>query len=204
MATDDLLTLAEAKMYVSVGSNDAVKDDLLRNWITGASRALVSKVGTIIHGSVTAELHSGGRPYVYLDHAPVKTVSLVVEYDGTTASTLTAESNSSKPDTAYHVELTSGRVRRRNGNADAWFPVGVDNVLVTYVAGRFSATSTVGAEFKDACGLVLKNAWQAYESTVGQIGEFDVPQARFPRFVIPNAVKEMLGGEWQYGSGTGD
>ena len=88
MATDDLLTLAEAKMYVSIGMGDNVKDDLLRSWVTGASRVLVSKVGTIINGSITAELHSGGRPYVYLDCKPIKAISQVVEYDGLTGEAL--------------------------------------------------------------------------------------------------------------------
>lgn len=204
MATDDLLTAAEARNFVGLGTADATRGSLLAQYVTGASRALAARVGTIIYGTVTGELHSGGCDHFYLNNTPVAQVVTVVEYDATTAATLTAESNTSKPTNGYHVNLVSGRVTRRNDNATALFPVGLDNVYVTYVAGRFSSTTAVDDRFKTACGLILKNAWRAQEYGVGSVDEFTVPQASFPRFTIPNAVKEMLADEWQYGSGIGD
>lgn len=204
MATDDLLTAAEARNFVGLGTADTTRGSLLAQYVTGASRALAARVGTIIYGTVTGELHSGGRGYVYLDHGPVAQVVTVVEYDSTTAATLTAETNSSKPTNAYHADLASGKVTRRDDNTTALFPAGLDNVYVTYVAGRFASTATVDDRFKTACGLILKNAWRAQEYGVGQVDEFTVPQASFPRFAIPNAVKEMLAEEWRYGSGVGD
>jgi len=203
MASDDLLTAAEARRFVSLGTADLTRGTLLAQYVTLASRALVTRVGTIIYGTVT-ELRSGGGPHVYLAHHPVKQVNQIVEYDNTTAATLTAESNTSKSATGYVVNLTNGRVTRRNDNTTATFPVGVDNVSITYVAGRFSATADVDDRFKTACGLILKNAWRAQEMNMGQVDEFDVPQAAFPRFGIPNVVKDLLADEWHYGSGIGD
>lgn len=204
MATDDLLTAAEARRFVGLGTADLTRGTLLAQYVTMASRALVTRVGTIIHSTVTAELHSGGGAYVYLSHHPVKQVNQVVEYDNTTASTLTAETNASKSATGFVVNLANGRVTRRNENTTVPFPAGFDNVAVTYVAGRFASTSDVDDRFKTACGLILKNAWRAQEMNVGQVDEFDVPQAAYPRFGIPNAVKDILADEWRYGSGTGD
>lgn len=204
MATDDLLTAAEARRFVGLGTADLNRGTLLAQYVTMASRALVTRVGTIVYATVTGELHSGGGPNVYLQHHPVKQVNQVVEYDNTTASTLTAESNSSKSSTGYVANLTNGRVTRRNDNVTANFPSGLDNVSITYVAGRVASTTDVDDRYKTACGLILKNAWRAQEMSMGSVDEFDVPQASFPRFAIPNAVKDMLADEWHYGSGIGD
>jgi hypothetical protein len=204
LATDDLLTAAEARRFVGLGTADATRGTLLAQYVTAASRALAKGCGTIIYGTVTGELQSGGRPYVYLDRHPVAQVVQVVEYDSTTPGTLTAETNASKPSESYVADLTSGKVTRRSGGATHLFPTGIDNVYVTYVAGRFASTATVDDRFKTACGLVLKNMWRAQEFANGSVDEFDVPQASFPRFTIPNSVKELLGDEWHYGTGTGD
>lgn len=204
MATDDLLTAAEARRFVGLGTADATRGTLLAHYTTAASRTLANRVGTIIHGTVTGELHHGGRSYVHLDHHPVAQVVTVVEYDSTTAATLTAETNASKPTAGYKADLTSGKIMRRNDNSTTAFPAGLDNVYVTYVAGRFAATADVDDRFKTACGLILKNAWRAQEMGIGQVDEFDIPQASFPRFAVPNAVKELLADEWHYGSGIGD
>ena len=204
MATDDLLTAAEARRFVGLGTADATRGTLLAQYVTAASRTLAKSCGTIIYGTVTGELQSGGRGHIYLDRHPVAQVVQVVEYDLTNAGTLTAESNTSKPNDAYIADLTSGKITRRSGGASALFPVGIDNVSITYVAGRFASTSAVDDRWKTACGLLLRNVWRAQEYAVGSVDEFDVPQASFPRFMVPNAVKELLGDEWHYGSGTGD
>jgi len=204
MATDDLLTDGEARRYLGVGVNDSKHTQLLAGWITSASRALAVGAGTIVCGTVTGELHHGGKHSIWLRHAPVYSVIQVVEYDYTTAGTLTAESNTSKPAAGYRVNAKSGQLTRRNANVSYPFEVGDDNVYVTYVAGRYTTTVTVDQRFKDACGLILQNVWRSYEDQVGSSDEFDIPQAAYPRFVVPNAVKDLLGDEWQYGSGTGD
>lgn len=208
MAANDLLGTLEAQYALGLGTLDATaasrKGTLLATAITAVSESIAEHYGTVIYGTVTGELHDGGRPYVYLDHQPVQGIVQVVEYDETTAATLTAESNTSKPADGYVVELANGRVGRRNGNADTNFPKGVNNVYVTYVAGRYASTATVGAKWKEAASLYLKSVWRAYEDAVGQVDEFDVPVAQFPRFAIPNAVKELLARERRTGSGTGD
>lgn len=204
MATDDLLTAAEARRFVGLGTADATRGTLLAQYVTAASRTLAKACGTIIYGTVTGELQSGGRGYVYVDEHPVAQVVQVVEYDSTTAATLTAETNATKPNDSYLADLTSGKILRRSGGAAALFPTGMDNVYVTYVAGRFASTATVDDRWKTACGLLLKNAWRSQEYGVGTVDEFDVPQASFPRFMVPNSVKELLGDEWHYGSGLGD
>lgn len=199
----DLLTLAEARAAVGKGANDSTQSDILQLFISGVSEALEDRVGPVVYSTITAELHSGGRPYIHLNKSPVQGVVQVVEYDTTTAGTLTAETNSTKPDAAYLVNLVNGRVSRRSGNANAYFAAGENNVLVTYVAGR-SVAGSIASKYKAAASLMLKNAWRSYEASAAQSGEFDFPNASFPRFIVPNAVKDMLADEWRAGSGTGE
>lgn len=207
MAATDWLGTLEASYALGLGATDiatAKTGTLLATAITAVSEALVERVGPMVYGTVTGELHDGGYGWVYLDQHPVQGVVQVVEYDSTTASTLTAESNSSKPDTSYLATLASGKIERRNGGAAAWFPAGRANVYVTYVAGRYASTATVGQRYKEAAAIMLKNVWRTYESQAATLNEFDVPQAAFPRFGIPNSVKDLLADEWRVGSGIGD
>ena len=208
MAATDLLSLNEGAYALGLGTLDVAvttaRGTLLAQAISGVSNRLAGAVGTIIYGTITAELHSGGGNVVYLRESPVAQIVQVVEYDNTTASTLTAETNTTKTSTNYLVNLNSGRIVRRDTNADARYPVGSDNVLVTYVAGRYASTATVGPLFKEAAAIFLKNIWRTYESSASLTNEFDVPISSFPHFGIPNAVKELLADEWREGSGIGD
>lgn len=208
MATHDLLGTLEAIHALGLGTADAAastaKGTLLATAITAVSEAFAEKCGTIIYGTVTGELHDGGRDAVWLKNTPVQGVVTVVEYDGTTAATLTAETNAAKYDDGYTVNLANGKVSRRNDNTAALFPVGSDNVYVTYVAGRFASTSTVSQKFKEAAEITLKNLWRTFDLSAAQSGDFDIPLQTFPRFAIPNAAKELLAREWRTGSGIGD
>lgn len=199
----NVLTDDEAKQAVGKGALDSSKAELLAVFNTGVTQALEDRYGPIVYGTVTAELHSGGCGQVWLKYRPVVQVNQVVEYDGTTAGTLSAETNASKPTDAYLVNLENGKLMRRDTGGPATFPDGIDNVSVTYVAGRFAA-GTIDSQFKMAASIMLKNAWSAYENSVVSQDAYDVPQARFPTFAIPKFVQEALARDQQSGSGVGD
>jgi hypothetical protein len=201
--TYDLLTNTEARQIVGVGGLDATKDELLAQYVSGVSNKLAECVGSIVAGTVV-DSFDGGCTHVWLRAPIYGTLTYVVEYDSTTAGTLTVETNASKPDAGYLVDTESGRLTRRSGNADSRFPVGRDNVVVSYTVGRCASTATVPERFKMAAGIMLKNAWRTVERGTINNGEYDVPQASFPTFAVPNAVKQLLADEWQVGSGIGD
>ena len=202
----DILTADEARQFLGRGVADFTLGTLLDIAVTSVSRKLDTLVGPVVIGgtlgTITGELHNGGGTHIWLDFAPVAQVMQVVEYDGTAAATLTAESNSTKPDPAYHANLATGKVVRRASNVTVWFPRGLDNVYVTYVRGRFSSTSTVDDRYKFAAGMMLKANWRMFENAVASMGEFEVPHASFPSFTVPKAVKELLGDEWRSGQGV--
>jgi hypothetical protein len=39
--------------------------------------------------------------------------------------------------------------------------------------------------------------WRTQEDSSGAIGEFEYAQSNFPRFAVPNAVKDLLAHEWR-------
>lgn len=202
MATTDLLSPEEAREVLGRGAADVTKGTALARAVTAVSDRIAAGVGPIVYGTLT-ESFDGGCSSVWLK-GPVQSIVSVVEYDSTTAGTLAVSSNSSQPDNAYWADTESGELVRRSGNADGRFPVGRRNVVVTYVAGRCASTATVPERYKEAAAVALKSWWRTYESGVGRTGEYDVPQASFPTFAVPKAVKDMLADEWRTGSGIGD
>lgn len=205
-ATNDILTLAEAKSYLQVAPSDQTKDTLLASLITGVSTKLDQVVGPVVYSTITAELHDGGAAgcayhTVKLDYSPVSSITQVVEYDGLVAATLTAQSNTSQPDNSYVFNRKNGHLMRRNSNADARFPIGYGNVLVSYVAGRFAAGTITEERYKVGAGLMLENIWRNQGPASGSMGEYDIPQINWPKFTVPNAVKELLADQWRQGAG---
>ena len=49
---------------------------------------------------------------------------------------------------------------RRSGKTDYSFPTGRANIVVTYVAGRYSSTLTVDDRFKRAAFITLAHLWR--------------------------------------------
>jgi len=190
--TYDLLTLAEGKRALKIGPNSTDKDTQLAMYITGVSRAMDDTFGPSVNRTVTGELHDGGVPVIFPRKWPVSSVTSVVEYDQTTAGTLTAESATSQPTDSYLLDSNGISIRRRNAGSDTYFASGRRNIYVTYVAGRAASTSAVDAQFKLGAALFLKNVWRAEEQGLVELDEFDVPRQNFPSFAVPNAVKDLL------------
>lgn len=200
MATTDLLDEVEARQYLGIGMTDESKSALVTAYVTACSSRIVAAVGPIVYGTLT-ETHDGGGSVVFLESFPLHSVTQVVEYDGLTAGTLTAETNAAKPAAGYVANLKVGKITRRDTNSTTLFPRGVGNVSVTFVAGRCASTAAVPERYKMACGVMLQHLWRSQQSSNAVLGEYDVPQNNFPRFSVPNAVKELLADEWHSGSG---
>src|SRR4051812_48801850 len=123
----DLLTDEEARIALGRGVADSTKAPLLDIAITAVTKKIEAVIGPVVYGTVTAEAHDGGGNLIYLKQRPVASVTQVVEYDTTTAATLTAESNTSKPSSGYFLNTTNGALIRRSLNADSVYPTGRGN-----------------------------------------------------------------------------
>lgn len=197
--TLDVLTQQEARDAVLGMSTPTVNDDVLSGWVTAVSRRLDIMCGPVVQRTVTSEKHSGGFPSIQLRRSPVTSISTVTEYILTTGTTLTAETVGTTPGTGYVAEphptnesLLSGRILRRNtGNTISFWP-GINNIVVTYTAGRYADTASVDDRFKSAARLILRNIWRSVTPGVGKVGDYDVPFVNFPTYLIPDAVKREL------------
>lgn len=203
MATNDVITLTEAKQYLDV-TGTTEHDTELPVFITAISRRLDNLIGPIVRRTVTSEKQDGGSTTIYLAKYPIYQITTVVEYDLTDPLTLSVESNTSKPADAYMLDpygpdptLYSNRLRRRYGGVSGTFVPGRLNVEITYQAGRVANTASVSEDVKLAAGMMLKNAWKSQEIGTTRIGDFDVPQSTFPTIAIPRFVKEMFKEELQ-------
>ena len=193
----DHISLTEGKNALGIGASDTSQDTDLAAYITGVSMAIDGVVGPVVVRTITDELHDGGdglgRGRIFLRYHPVNSVTTVTEYASTTAQVLTAESNSTKPASAYNVDLKAGVISRRGGGGYSRFPVGVDNIKVTYIAGRFADTASVDANFKRAAEITLLHNWRR-EQGQGTVSfnELQSDDPLTPTFAIPRAALQFL------------
>jgi hypothetical protein len=180
------------------------RDTELAHWVTAVSQRLDELVGPVVRRPVTDEL-DGGDACVFLSAYPITSVTTVTEYDRTgTATVLTQETNTVKPTDGYRLykysadpALYGNFVSCRSNGYSTEFTDGEENVVVEYVAGRFTDTASVAERFKAAARLMLKNVWRSEMDDTQAVNEFDVPQSNFPTYVISKAVKDMFPGELQ-------
>jgi hypothetical protein len=198
----DVLTLPEAKQAVGLVQTNTDLDDYLSTLVTAVSGQLDQLCGAVRNRTVTDEVHDGGCSTIRLHRIPVYSVTSVAEYNSTTSTTLTAETNASKAAGNYVHDgsagtLRSGTIRRRSSNSDYTFAEGRRNVVVTYVAGRAANTEVVPAKFKQAAAMMLRNIWigeQASGSqTFGAFSDIDINPLLGPGML--NKVAALLTGE---------
>jgi hypothetical protein len=186
--TLDVVTLAEAEANMG----DVPDDALLAVYITSVSRLLDKVCGPIVSRTVTAEPHDGWCEELFLHEYPVRSVTSVAEYAGVTATTLVEELVTTSPANGFTVDYSHGKVRRRAGKRDWYFPEGRKNVLVTYVAGRYADTASVDERFKMAAYITLRNLWQREQGmgtvTFGPDGQ----PLMGATFALPNAAAAFI------------
>lgn len=185
MAATDIVDVETAADYVGLEAGDDAGRLRLANLISAVSESIDSLVGPVVNRTVTAEKLNGGGHVVRPKYLPLASVTSVVEYQGTTAVTLTAETNGSQPADAYLFEAE--RIIRRSGGVDWLFAEGRQNIVVTYVAGRGASTPQ---RFVQACLIMIRNLWireQGYASST-----FGDSAPTGATFAIPNAVVELL------------
>lgn len=193
--TLDLLTLDEAKRALNVPLADTTQDTEIASYVTAVSRRIDAMCGPVVVRTVTGELHSGGAGMLFPNMAPVATITSLVEYADTTATTLAAETNAAKTADNYLVGADGYVIYRRASGGDSSFPVGRSNVVLTYTAGRYSATATVDPRFKQAAAIFLSHLWR-FEQGQGSV-TFGGPieGLGIPSFGTPNAVRDLLADE---------
>lgn len=200
MATNDVLTLAEAK--TAINQSGSTSDTEIGLWVTAVSVRLDDLCGAVVIRTVTLETHDGGGRFVRLREAPcakssATTITTVTEYDQTTSQALTEETNSTKPADGFIFDQTLGLLRRRSSGFDARFPDGRGNVVVTYEAGRYANTAAVDGRFKVTAGAIMRRLWQREQSAWATGGDpfTDAGTVGFFRAMSDSIISEFLSDE---------
>jgi len=203
MAARDLLSLEEARRAVNLPSPATVnpQDTTLQLFVTGLSGRVDKLCGPVVQRTITGERHNGGRSKILLSKQHVASVTSVAEWAGTTETTLTEETDGTKPAAGFLLDPGEGGIyawiRRRSGNGDAAFPTGRLNVVTTYSAGRYADTTSVDETFKLAATAVLRRLYKREQSSWAQSPSYfqdtDNPTASvgFYKAVDP-MIKELL------------
>lgn len=202
--TYDLIVLADAKASLNIETSDTSADAELAIVISAVSQRLDDLCGPVVNRTFTDEAYDGGDSYIVLRHASAvdinatTTVTAVKEYDtGGALTTLTAETVTSKPDSAFLMSVAEGArnvLLRRAGGADAVFQPGRSNILVTYTFGRAAATASVPERFQEAARICVNHIWvnlgaqSGAGRTVGVDGQF----FSTPAWAIPKAALDLV------------
>lgn len=210
----DIITLAEAKQAIGSKSSDTTNDTLMQLIVSAISDELDKLCGPVVQRTITGEVHDGGPGpaftnvgnnatawdrvdnQIFLNSQPVQSVTSVTEYTGTTAATLTAETNTAQTATDYLFDPVNGTVRRRANGGDLRWVAGRANIVVTYVAGRFADTASVAPRFKAAAGITFAHVWRSQHGAGNQtFGAGELNTYGPVGFLIPNQAKELLAGD---------
>jgi hypothetical protein len=183
----DIVSVDDAQLYLT-NTIDPSKIEVskLEELVTSVSEMFDDLCGPVVSRTVTEKLN-GGTWYIRPSMYPIVSVTSLVEYASTTPTTLTEETNSSKPAAAYKID--GSRILRRSGNNDACFPEGRGNIEITYVAGR-GAVTAIPSRFKEAAKITIQAIW-VREQGHGSVSFGDVPLVG-ATFALPNAALEML------------
>lgn len=179
----DILSLDEARKAIRVPQNDTSKDaDLQATYIPAVTAVVEDLVGPVMQATRTFTT-SGGDRLLILPTEPVSITSMVES-----GVTLVA-------DTDYVVSLVAGIIYRGSSDAPLNYATGTQNVVVTYVAGPYAASTNVPANIKLAARIILAHLWQADQQGYRpDYGGPDNDVVTSPSgYAVPRRAVELLG-----------
>ena len=188
----------DVKPFLGITPADLSKDALLQWYIDGAT-VWADYVSDIVVPKPYTEIHSGGRPKIFLFNRPILEVTEVIEYVGLTPYTLVPAELGSGVNSPYSYSIDNpeiGCLTRRWNMIAGNFMGGRDNITVTYKAGRAVIPGDIKlAVLMDIQGLFVGTQMGGRPAIGSSSPDFDytgqsVPLSMFPRLasmVAPSA-----------------
>jgi hypothetical protein len=133
-----IVSLDEARDQVNKTPGFTGDDSTLRMFIEAAGSLVERLAGPVVPRTVV-ECHSGPAVQIFPKLWPVLSITSVVEtWPAGPSYTLNQMANLAAPSTGYDFTFDpdTGAITRRVARLEYFFPTGVDNIVVTYVAGR--------------------------------------------------------------------
>lgn len=181
-----VITLDQAKL--TLGITNSSKDELLQFYVDAAT-PVITYLGCDVDSTPYVETYDGGAPQIMLNHAPVLTVTSVVEsYGSNYIRTLTpVDIFSGNPSDAYaySIELPTGVITRRAAGVAVNFAPGNRNVKVSYTAGIADPPANVVL-----AALELVRAWWQVGQQGNRPGFGDAPEMAYA--TLPPDVQQRV------------
>lgn len=172
-----IVGLAETKLQLNIAEADTAHDEELRRCIRGASAVVEGIVGACARRTVVETFSGRGGSRVYTNLAPVLSVTSITEDGASLAAS------------GYSLNGARGVITRKSSG----WPLGDNNIAITYVAGRTVTPDNVLDGTKD---LVRANF---RPQLGGNRSPYDTNPGTAPAggemrlgFFVPNSVMERL------------
>lgn len=197
-AGNELISLPDAKDYLSISTSDRTRDAKLLRFIR-AARPIVENITGPIIPTVFDEKHAGGGPFIQVRRrpssaygtSPVLDLLTATEDWGTTTYDLEVV-DSPALGTTYSVTMDSlGSITRLSGGGGTrTFAGGNDGVHITYRAGQSAIPANV---YEGTLELLRVNYETTQQTGAGFIAPTDDLETGPPLgFYMPRRVREML------------
>lgn len=176
-----ILGLAEAKDHLNMAQTDTSQDEELRRAIAGVSAVVEDIVGIVARRTVVQTLSGRGTSALLLSRLPVISVTSIVEDAVTLAAT--------------DYTVTEHGVLTRLAASVRWrWPVGVNNIVVTHVAGRVVVADNILDGARELLRVNFRPQLGGNRSPFDTAGPPAEPGQMRLGFFVPNAVMERLHG----------
>jgi len=192
---NSLVSLSDAKDYMTIPTSDKTRDHKLLQMIAGIVPVIEHITGPVIQRQVE-EWHDGGQPSLILRQRPVLQVVAVSEFRGPVEWSLALVPDPSHG-TIYSAtfEAPARLVRRGPGGSSFSFAPGRESVHVVYTAGlasvpanvRLATLELLRINFSQTQARPLARAWPSDGSMDDQ-----EPGREILGFFVPNRVRELL------------
>lgn len=192
-----IVSLVEARDFVNKSQTYTGDDETLKLFIDTAGGLLESMAGAIVPRTVS-EYHSGTAKQLFPRLWPVISITSVTEtWPGGPIYTLNQMASLASSGTGYDFTFNpvDGSITRRVQRWDYAFPPGVDNITITYVAGR---PQPWPAKYRLAALAEIAWLWRMFASGRGA-GRPNLQQeetVNVPGFgAVPVAVVQLIGAD---------
>jgi hypothetical protein len=187
-----IVSLRAAKNHLNKKLDDTTDDDEILDWIDALTIAIEKEAGPVVPRPYV-ETFDGGRRRLFLTYTPVASITEVREVWGDADVRILTPETSGGPfgDNDYYVDLDTGEIERRNGGYPQSFPFGMNNVRVSYRAGRVP----IPANLRIATLELLAHHWRASQMSIGATRpRSDVPtDSTIMQYGMPNRVSTLIG-----------
>lgn len=177
-----IVGLTEVKDYLNIDQATTAHDEELRRTIAGVTMVVEDIVGVVARRAFAQTLSGRGTSTLLLSRRPVISVSSIVEDSLTLA--------------ASDYTITEHGVLTRVAGGTRWrWPVGVNNIVVTYIAGRSVVDDNILDGTRDLIRVNFRPQIGGNRSPFDTAaeGRAEPGQIRLG-FFVPNSVMERLHG----------